>query len=515
MHKPAINTIFNILNDFGIFCQDELIKENFVNIQGDLVNDSRVVKNGDIFCAIIGFAENGTKYITSAIESGAKIILSECETQNDHGKLSWEMLNTQKIYIIQFYQLNKNLFLLAKTYYKNSQEKMTMIGITGTNGKTSTSQLLGQMLSHHNKICAIIGTNGAGKVTDLEPLANTTPSATELNQLFYRFAADKIDYVAMEASSHAIEQGRVLGELFDIAVFTNLSRDHLDYHGTMNSYAAAKRGLFINNHKQISVLNGDDKQVQKWLKTWPKEQKYWLYGHSDFISKHEFFIQATNIKHTSKGVKFTLLTHIGTIDIRSPLLGDFNIDNLLAAISVLMIERLSLVDIAKQVEKITPIIGRMEATTIKGLPTAVVDYAHTSDALEKALIACREHCDGKLWVVFGCGGDRDKGKRPLMAKAAEKFADLLVITSDNPRSESPQIIVNDMLVGLEHPESKNLTINLDREKAVLFALENAKANDIVLLAGKGHEDYSVIGNKKVPYNEREVVANFFKNKGVL
>ncbi len=517
MRKPAIASIINILSDFGISCEKKISNHVFKNILGDLVNDSRAVQSGDVFCAVIGFAENGNDYINKAVELGAKLILSECDAQGSHGDVSWYTHNTQKVAVIQFYQLNKKLFLLAQAYYQNPQEKMTMIGITGTNGKTSTSQLLGQMLSSVGKSavkksCAIIGTNGAGNVNNLTPLANTTPSATELNKLFYRFASDGEDYIAMEASSHAIEQGRVSGDLFDIAVFTNLSRDHLDYHGTMDSYALVKRGLFINNNKQISVLNGDDAQVQHWLETWPKEQTYWLYGHNKNILKHQYFVQAKNVEHTRSGVQFTLSTHVGDIEINSPLLGDFNIDNLLAAIAVLMIEQFSLADIAKQVSVINPIIGRMEATSVNGLPTAVVDYAHTSDALEKALTACREHCHGKLWVVFGCGGDRDKGKRPLMARSAEKFADLLVITSDNPRSESPKIIIDDMLVGLHHPENKNITIELDRKQAVLFALENAKANDIVLLAGKGHEDYSVIKNEKVPYNEREVVANFYKGK---
>jgi len=522
MRKPAISSIINSIIDFGISCDKKLNSSTFEHIQGDLVNDSRAVTEGDIFCAVIGFAENGNDYINKAIESGAKLILSECTTENEHGRVSKHNFKIQDVPVIQFYQLNKKLFLLSQAYYQNPQEKMTMIGITGTNGKTSTCQLLGQMLSDDKKSntetlgikksCAIIGTNGAGNVNDLIPLANTTPSATELHQLFYRFAREGADYVAMEASSHAIEQGRVSGDLFDIAIFTNLSRDHLDYHGTMHSYAQAKRALFINNSKQIAVLNGDDTQVQQWLKTWPKKQIYWLYGYHKNISKHQYFVQAKKIKHTTKGVTFTLITHEGDIDINSPLLGDFNIYNLLAAISVLMIEEVSLEDIATKVSLINPIIGRMEATSVNGLPTAVVDYAHTSDALEKALTACREHCHGKLWVVFGCGGDRDKGKRPLMARVAEKFADLLVITSDNPRSESPKVIVDDMLVGLHHPENKSITIELDREQAVLFALENAKVNDIVLLAGKGHEDYSVIGNKKVPYNEREVVADFYKRK---
>jgi len=544
MHKPAAQFITQILNNFNIVCPEKI---NLVDCQGDLTNDSRTITEGDVFCAIIGQAQDGRQYIDKAIASGAKLVLTECENKYEHGSIRFVAIAQEQIAVISFYQLNKNLFALASAYYQAPQQQMTMIGITGTNGKTSTSHLLGQLLTLCNKPCAIIGTNGAGMVDDLTELQNTTPSATDLMQLFYRFSQLKvqskaqlkihstvkeqsISHITMEVSSHALEQGRVSANVFNIAVFTNLSRDHLDYHGTMANYAAAKRALFIDNkltgNKQVSVLNGDDEQVQTWLTSWPKEQnKLWLYGRSAAISKDECFVSCQNIKHLNHGVEFTLVTHLGKININSPLLGDFNIDNLLAAISVLLIEGISLSEISDHVANIKPIAGRMEVFSsnnkTENAPDAVVDYAHTPDALAKALIACRQHCSGELTVVFGCGGDRDKGKRPLMAKVAEKYADKIVVTNDNPRTENAQSIVDDVLAGLsnniEYPlkkdVSKTLIVNLDREQAVLNALAQAQANDMVLLAGKGHEDYIIIGTKsgteKVHYNERQIVADFF------
>jgi len=520
MSKPASASIINILNTFAITNLDqELISKTLSNLSGDLVNDSRLVIQGDIFCAIVGHAQDGRRYINKAITQGAKLVLAECEYAEQHGEISF----VDNISVISFYQLNLQLFSLSSAYYQNPQSKMTMIGVTGTNGKTTTSQLIAQMLTAYSKACGVIGTNGAGPINQLLPIENTTPSASELHQLFYRFEQEQLSHVAMEVSSHALVQGRVTGDLFDVAVFTNLSRDHLDYHGTMLGYAKAKKALFTGEEKQIAIFNFNDEQVKYWLaedvKAGLSIKQHWFYGLDKSVLTCEKFVCAQKVKHHHQGVSFTLMTHIGEVFIESPLLGDFNIENLLAAISVLLTQGVALKDLPSLTKKIHAVAGRMEATTGLSLPTAVVDYAHTPDALEKALTACRQHCQGELYVVFGCGGDRDKGKRPLMAKVAQQYADYIVITNDNPRTEIAEQIVEDILAGFTKKKSleHKIKVQLDREQAVLDTLIKASQQDIVLLAGKGHEDYVIFpdgqgGTKKVAYDERAVVSKFYHLK---
>jgi len=566
MLRPATQNIISCLAPFGIYLQNSEASirshhKTFTNqhdsdndlpcsidlsgFYGDLHNDSRLVAQGDVFCAIIGHDQDGRKYIENAIKQGAKLVLTECENKREHGELvfaesirdeSIDDKGHQNVAIVKFYQLNQYLFSLTKAYYQAPQDDMTIVGITGTNGKTTTSQLLAQMLNAQHKPCAVIGTNGAGRLDNLHPIENTTPGACELHQLFHRFNnkhtnPNKFSYVAMEVSSHALSQKRVQADLFDIAVFTNLSRDHLDYHGSMESYGEAKKQIFTANSNQVAVVNFDDKQAKQWLNNWPKQQAIWLYSRDESInnintlSTFKHFVRAKFINHHNQGISFTLDSHLGCIEITSRLLGDFNIDNLLAAISVLLIQGVSLNDIPDLVTQVSAISGRMEATSANHFATAVVDYAHTPDALEKALQACRQHCKGDLYVVFGCGGDRDKGKRALMAKAAEKQADFVVVTNDNPRRENPQLIASDIIAGFTDPEADKITVVLEREQAVLNTLNKAKVGDIVLLAGKGHEDYiivgkydengDVIGTQKLPYNERAIVSRFYEKQKSL
>jgi UDP-N-acetylmuramoyl-L-alanyl-D-glutamate--2,6-diaminopimelate ligase len=486
----------------------ELLK--FPTSLGDLVNDTRKIKAGDVFCAVIGSQKSGNDFIAQAILSGCSLIISECKRADQHGKMIY--LPTEdsgkKIPQVYFYELNKQLFSFAKAYYQNPQKNMTMIGITGTNGKTSTSQIISRLLASCQERTAVIGTNGAGQIDTLQPLENTTPAATQLHQLMAEFSVDNCKNVAMEISSHALEQRRVTADLLDIAVFTNLTRDHLDYHITMENYAKAKYKIFSQESAQIAVINGDDEQGKTWLANWPNKQPVVVYGQSAMISEYSAYAQASDIETDASGAKFTLNSHIGQQRIESPLIGDFNIENLLAAIAVLLSKNISLSNIALAVKSLTPIIGRMEAFKANNKATTIVDYAHTPDALVSALNACRRHCAGDLWVVFGCGGDRDKGKRPLMAKAAENGADHIVFTIDNPRTEKAEDIVADMLKGCVNAEK--VTVLLDRELAIIATLAKAKTDDMILLAGKGHEDYIIVGNEKINYNEREFVQQIYQ-----
>ncbi|SEK94099.1 UDP-N-acetylmuramoylalanyl-D-glutamate--2,6-diaminopimelate ligase [Colwellia chukchiensis] len=479
-----------------------------------LVNDTRAIHAGDVFCAVIGSLRDGRAYVAQALAANCGLIFEETKDEKLHGQLNWQQNNAgQSIALIKSWQLNDNLFALASAFYGAPSQHIKVIGITGTNGKTSTSQIIASLLDHCQQNAAVIGTNGAGKLGHLHSIENTTPGATELQHLFCGFAKQNISHVAMEVSSHALAQKRVHGTLFSTAVFTNLSRDHLDYHQTMSAYAQAKKQIFSAQATQMAVINGDDQQAQKWLQSWPKSQPVVVYGRGEDIAHYSRFAQALAVQHHTNGVSFQLHTEQGQCHIRSALLGDFNVENLLAAIAVLIVEGFTLATIAQAIKQLEPIMGRMEAFNAPSKTTAVIDYAHTPEALASALDACRLHCQGKLWLVFGCGGDRDVGKRPLMAQVAEAKADQIIITNDNPRSESPEAIARDIMAGFSH--SAQVETILDRRSAVLTALTHAHVDDVVLCAGKGHEDYIIVANEKHHYDERALVNEFFHGEAQL
>lgn len=482
--------------------------------KANLVNDTRALKAGDVFCAVIGTVQDGRQYLEQAIAAKCAMALVETEKSTEHGKLVWrDSIDGHPIPVIALYQLNSILFLVAKAFYGEPQQQLNIIGITGTNGKTSTSQIIANLLDQCRRNCAVIGTTGAGKLSQLQAIENTTPGATQLLQLLSKFVEQGISDVAMEVSSHALSQKRVTAELFNIAVFTNLTRDHLDFHKTMDAYGEAKKAIFSGLAEQTAILNADDAQAKIWLKNWSKTQPLMVYGRGDETASYQNFVQAKNIVHHSAGVCFDLLSSKGQCQIESKLLGDFNVENLLAAIAVLLTKDINLGAIKDAISELSAIIGRMEAFSATGKPTAVVDYAHTPDALASALDACRLHCHGKLWLVFGCGGDRDIGKRAQMAQVAEHKADRIIITNDNPRTEAPEQIAQAILAGFSTTE--HVSKILDREQAVLSALKQASKDDVVLCAGKGHEDYIIIGGEKQHYDERAVVRSFYANEGRL
>lgn len=504
MPKPLYD-IQNALAQFDI----DAAELHHIQQTGALVNDTRVIRPNDIFCAVIGHAQDGRQYIEQAIELGAQLIISECQSEQLHGQVIEKSVAENKGIVVQFYQLNDKLFDLCQHYYQAPQDALRIVGITGTNGKTSTSQLIAQLINAvSTSNCGVIGTNGAGVLPELSPILNTTPGATELTGLLAGFANQGIKHVAMEVSSHALEQKRVKPDLFDVAVFTNLSRDHLDYHETMEAYGNAKLAIFSDNPAQTAVVNGDDEFIQTWLKQ-VKQRSLIVYGSTESVKQHSNYLYTSNIECHDAGTRFTLSTENADYTVNSPLIGQFNVENLLAAIGSLSALGFELESIVKAVSTLNAIDGRMELFAKANKPSAVVDYAHTPDALEKALKACRAHCSGKLHVVFGCGGDRDKGKRSEMGEIAETYADSVVITNDNPRTEAPEMIVADILKGLTKPEKAMIV--LDRTQAVNTALNHAAAGDIVLLAGKGHEDYIIIGEQKIDYNERKLVSDYYAN----
>ncbi|AGP78889.1 UDP-N-acetylmuramoylalanyl-D-glutamate--2,6-diaminopimelate ligase [Alteromonas mediterranea 615] len=496
-----------LLAKFGVDAPD-------IRIEG-LTLDSREVNTRLAFLAIKGHERDGRDFIPQAISLGARVILAQTDDSEAHGQM--EMRDHSVI--ISLYELPQMLSALAAAFYDYPAQKMTTVAVTGTNGKTSTVQLLTQLKDALGTRSASIGTLGSsvfeGDATQWSntPAANTTPDAIRMQYLLADFVQSEVRHAAFEASSHALVQGRLGTVKTDIAVFTNLTRDHLDYHGTMEEYGKAKRLLLCQPGLKAVVLNANDDESNKWdnvadnaiTRIWTgideSADGALFRAHNNPQSRHCF---ATNASYHSGGCSFELVSSWGSAAISLPLFGKFNISNVLSAIGTLLAEGERFDAVVKAVNAITPVPGRMEVFPVPGAANLVVDYAHTPDALEKVLLSAKFHTAGKVWCVFGCGGDRDTGKRPLMGQAAEAGADAIVITTDNSRSEDPESIAQDIITGLK---DSSLAVAIpDREQAIRHCLAHADKSDIIIVAGKGHEDYQIIGDKKTNYNERAVVA---------
>ena len=496
-----------LLAKFGVDAPD-------IRIEG-LTLDSREVNTRLAFLAIKGHERDGRDFIPQAISLGARVILAQTDDSEAHGQM--EMRDHSVI--ISLYELPQMLSALAAAFYDYPAQKMTTVAVTGTNGKTSTVQLLTQLKDTLGTRSASIGTLGSsvfeGDATQWSntPAANTTPDAIRMQYLLADFVQSEVRHTAFEASSHALVQGRLGTVKTDIAVFTNLTRDHLDYHGTMEEYGKAKRLLLCQPGLKAVVLNANDDESNKWdnvadnaiTRIWTgideSADGALFRAHNNPQSRHCF---ATNASYHSGGCSFELVSSWGSAAISLPLFGKFNISNVLSAIGTLLAEGERFDAVVKAVNAITPVPGRMEVFPVPGAANLVVDYAHTPDALEKVLLSAKFHTAGKVWCVFGCGGDRDTGKRPLMGQAAEAGADAIVITTDNSRSEDPESIAQDIITGLK---DSSLAVSIpDREQAIRHCLAHADKSDIIIVAGKGHEDYQIIGDKKTNYNERAVVA---------
>jgi UDP-N-acetylmuramoyl-L-alanyl-D-glutamate--2,6-diaminopimelate ligase len=496
-----------LLVHFGIDAPDIMIS--------DLVLDSRDVAIHKAFIAIGGHALDGRDFIPQAVSLGAKVIVAQCDDIASHGHVE---MREQSI-IISFYQLPQKLSELAGHFYQFPANLMSVVAVTGTNGKTSTVQLTSQLAVLMGEQAAYIGTLGAGMYSshsDSQPInntINTTPDAISMQRLLAGFIAEGACQVALEASSHALVQHRIKAVKVDVAVFTNLSRDHLDYHGSMAEYAAAKRLLLWQPELAYAVININDPEHKNWLLNIPETTCVVLYGHNtsniDIPSGYQYCV-ANNVRYTAEGIALSLQSSWGDCELRLSLLAEFNVANVLAAICTQFCLGKSLKQITYIVQKLKPVAGRMELYKRQGYATIVVDYAHTPDALDKALLASKQHCHGKLICVFGCGGDRDVGKRSLMGEIAERLSDLVILTDDNVRSENPQDIINDILSGCINPEQ--VLIEHDRKIAIKAAAAMASSGDMILVAGKGHENYQIIGNQTLVYDERQFVALFQEGK---
>lgn len=459
-----------------------------------LVLDSRKAGPGSLFVAIPGHQVDGRDFIDNALAQGAGAVLAE----GDSLALVWR----DSVPLVTLPDLRRRLSAIAWRFV--GEPAIAPVGITGTNGKTTTSQLLAQLCDKLGQPSGIIGTLGTGRFGALAAGLNTTPDAVGVATTLAQLHQQGCELAAMEVSSHALTQGRVSAVPFKVAVFTNLSRDHLDYHGTLGAYAAAKAQLFDWPTLSASVINADDELGEAWLRERKGRQHTIAYSLSPLdagIADQVLYV--TQVRPHLGGVRAKVLGSFGEAELASPLLGIFNLSNLLAAIAAGLALGLDLQSLCAAATTVKPVTGRMQAFERPGRPQVVVDYAHTPDALEAALTALRPHTKGKLWCVFGCGGDRDPGKRPLMTQAVNKCADVGVITADNPRSEGVMDIIQQMLAGKDYGDA--MQVVADRRDAIRQAIMQAAPQDVVLIAGKGHEDYQEIRGQRLPFSDIEEV----------
>lgn len=459
--------------------------------------DSRKVQPGDLFLAFPGSTSDGRQFISAAIAQGAAAIVAESEQFHLHASLVDE-----RIPCLLMPQLHTQVGMIAARFYGEPSRQLQMVGVTGTNGKTSTTHFIAQALNHiQAKQCAVIGTVGYGLPDALHENTHTTPDAVVLQKMLADFIQTGIKTVAMEVSSHALVQHRVAAIHYNIGVFTNLTRDHLDYHGDMAHYGAAKQKLFTDFPLRHAVINLSDPFAASLIRALPKEVSLITYS----VDNSQANVWVSDIRVERGGMQAKLHTPWGEGDLRCGLLGRFHLHNLLAVIGTLGALNIPFPQILGAIAQLQGVAGRMQALTAPNQPLVVVDYAHTPDALMKALTTLRELTHGKLWCVFGCGGNRDAGKRPMMGSIAEQYADKIIITDDNPRHEDPHSIVTAIVEGIANKQK--VVIQHDRRQAIEYAIQQATSEDTILIAGKGHEPYQQIGDEKMPFDDATVVSN--------
>lgn len=458
----------------------------------EITLDSRTVRPGDLFLAVPGALSDGRQHIADAIQRGAAAVAFESIDAP-------VLLEAGACVFVPVRGLRVQLSATAGRFYGEPGRSLDLIAVTGTNGKTSVTQLLAQALDVLGERCGLIGTLGNGFYGELHDARHTTPDPLAVQAELAQLRQAGAKAVAMEVSSHGLDQGRVEALDFDIAVFTNLSRDHLDYHGDMAAYAEAKARLFAWPGLYARVINLDD-SVGRELAHRPAPSRLITYSLEDKSAS----LFCTDVQFSEKGIRARLITAQGDGLLRSSLLGRFNLCNVLAVVGALLGLGHPLDEILRVLPQLEGPIGRMQRLGGGQQPLVVVDYAHTPDALENVLQALRPHVQGRLWCVFGCGGDRDRGKRPLMAAMAERLADGVCVTDDNPRTETADSIRADIFTGFTQPEAVQHIP--DRATAISTLIRQASAQDVVLLAGKGHEDYQEINGVRYAFSDSEQAA---------
>lgn len=480
----------------------DLAKASSVVVSG-LSLDTRHLRKGDLFIALSGGKFDGRNFIASAIESGAVAVLVEADK-------AWQGVDwLDDVPVVAVENLAQRVSAIAGYFYGDPSAHFRLIGITGTNGKTTCSLLLGQVCALLQTRAAVVGTIGYG-LLDAEALAPlsqqlgalhttglTTPDPIALQNILAQLRLQQAKTLAIEVSSHSLQQHRVAALHFDTAIFTNLTQDHLDYHGDLASYGRAKQQLLMMSGLRFAIMNADDTWAQSLVDKTPVGVKAITYSVRNVTD-----VYATNIVLDSAGASAQIVTPWGEGELRSPLLGEFNLGNLLAVIAAVCVDGIPLADVLAVVPQLHPAPGRMQAIVLEQSEqdiSVIVDYAHTPDALDNTLNAIRQHNPGRVWTVFGCGGDRDKTKRPLMGRIAERLSDYVIVTNDNPRTEDPALIAADILRGMHN--AHGCLVIAERAQAIDLAVQQAKAGDVVLIAGKGHEDYQIFAAQTLPFSD--------------
>ena len=454
--------------------------------------DSRKVNAGDVFVALPGTQAHGLTFVEQAIAAGCVAVLyDQCENHIE-----------SEVPVIHVPNLADILGDVAHQFYGRPSESMKVLAVTGTNGKTSVAWFLMQALNQSGHKAAYIGTLGTGTETVWESSVNTTPSVVDIHRLMASFVEQQVTHVCMEVSSHALHQGRINGVFLDQTMFTNLTRDHLDYHQTMSAYAEAKFQLFDQYASSSAIINSDDETGAQWLQRELNASAVYSYS-----IKSDADWCAVDVKTGGAGLSFTVKNQSSEIQVNSSLMGLFNVENMMLVAASLGTMGTPIEMVGSLLSSLKAVPGRMNVISGDVVQaTWVVDYAHTPDALASVLKSLKKHVKGQLICIFGCGGDRDKGKRALMGQVAESWSDVVIVTDDNPRFESPERITNDIVLGMvEEP-----VVIHQRRLAIAHVMEVSQAGDVVLVAGKGHEDYQEIEGERTHYNDAETIQELFE-----
>ncbi|TJY65157.1 UDP-N-acetylmuramoyl-L-alanyl-D-glutamate--2,6-diaminopimelate ligase [Sinimarinibacterium sp. CAU 1509] len=489
MSGRNLQSLTQLLAGYGVPVPPE------VEVTGVAV-DSRRVSPGDLFLACRGRGTHGLAHLDQALQRGAVAVAWEPAP-------GWAPPQTE-IPEVAVPHLAERVGEIASRCLGEPSRQLYCVGITGTDGKTSTAYLLAQALDRLNLPCAYVGTLGFGRIGELDQATHTTPDAVTLQSQLARALASGARSCAMEVSSHALDQKRVSGVAFDVAVLTNVTRDHLDYHGTVEHYAAAKRQLFARPELEVAVLNRDDACGARWADELNVPVMH--YGLGGELPKHGTYVLGDALELDPAGLRLQLRTSWGEAELRSRLLGRFNAYNLMAVLGVLLSRKVALADALAAIEQLRTVPGRIEGIRGAAGPLVVVDYAHTPEALGQILRALRAHAPQRLLCVFGCGGDRDRGKRPLMGAVAAELADRIIVTDDNPRSEDPAQIAAQIVAGIDAAQRERVATVHDRADAIRRAVAAADAGDIVVIAGKGHEQTQTYGAEVRSFSDRHFVA---------